>query len=51
MKKLTCERLKYLIKDELNATKEYKSYGFNDLAKDESKHARFLKKKIKEICK
>ena len=50
-KKLTCKKLKYLIKDEEHATKEYNSYGFKNLAKDEAKHKRFLKKKIKEICK
>ena len=50
MKKLTCKQLKYLIKDEIKATKEYKDLGFKKLSEDESNHAKFLKKKLKEVC-
>lgn len=45
--KPTKARLKYLIKDEVKAVKEYKKYGFTSLAKDEAKHRRFLIKKLK----
>jgi hypothetical protein len=45
--KVTKKRLKYLIKDEKKAAKEYRRYGFSSLAKDESKHRRFLIKKLK----
>jgi 2-hydroxy-3-keto-5-methylthiopentenyl-1-phosphate phosphatase len=43
---LSVRKLKALIKDEEKASKEYKSYGFKSLAKDESKHAKFLKQKL-----
>jgi len=42
--KLTEERLDELIEDEEMASKEYHALGFHNLARDESKHARFLKK-------
>jgi hypothetical protein len=48
MKKLTKAKLKYFIADEKKATKEYKKYGLPGLAHDESKHRRFLLKKLKE---
>lgn len=48
---LTCKRIKYLIKDEQKATKEYRTYGFKKLSKDESHHAKFLKKEYKKRCK
>jgi hypothetical protein len=41
-------RLKFLIKDEAKAKKEYKSYGYKSLAKDEGSHRKFLKKILKE---
>jgi len=47
-KKITCKKLKYLIKDEKKASKEYRSYGFKGLANDESRHAKFLKRKLKK---
>ena len=47
-KKITCKKLKYLIKDEIKASKEYKSYGFKGLSKDEARHSRFLKKKLEK---
>jgi hypothetical protein len=36
------KRIKYLIKDEKKASKEYRKYGY------ESKHRRFLEKKLKQ---
>lgn len=50
MKKLTCKRLKNLIKDEKMATKEYKQYGFKKLSMQENSHRKFLEKKMKGIC-
>jgi len=37
------KRLKYLIKDEEKAAKEYSSYGF-PAAKDERRHKKYLQK-------
>jgi len=51
MKKPTCKKLRYLIKDEIKASKEYKSYGYKGLSKDESRHARILTKDFKRRCK
>lgn len=48
-KKITCERLKHLIKDERKASKEYHKYGFHSLGKDESHHMHFLLKKLKKM--
>ena len=48
MKEPSLKKLKYLIKDEKNAAKLYRGYGFKSLAKDESRHRRFLMKKLKE---
>lgn len=39
--------LKYMIQDEEQTAKLYKRYGYNQLAKDELKHAKFLKKQKK----
>ena len=44
----TCKKLRELIKDEIKASKEYRGYGFKGLSKDESRHSRFLKKKLKK---
>ena len=43
-KLLTDRKLKALVRDEHEATKEYKKLGLPCLAKDEAKHARFLEK-------
>lgn len=48
--KLTCKRLKYLIKDEKKAVKEYRKLGFKKLSKDENSHRKFLKKKLNKVC-
>ena len=50
-KKPTIKRLKYLIKDEENATKEYKKYGYKGLSRDEARHKNFLQKKLKTVKK
>ena len=47
MKKLTEKKIKYFLKDEKKATKEYYSYGLPRLARDEAKHAKFFKAKLK----
>lgn len=46
--KISEKKLKYFIADEKKAVKEYKKYGFPNLAKDEAKHRRFLLKKLKK---
>jgi len=46
-KMITKKKLRYLINDERKASKEYRKLGFPNLAKDESKHRRFLVKKLK----
>jgi hypothetical protein len=51
MKKLTCSRMRYLMKDEKKASKEYRKYGFKGLSKDEARHRRFLLKKYNQRCK
>lgn len=42
------KRIRYLIRDEKKAAAEYRRYGFKGLAKDESRHRRFLLKKLKK---
>ena len=46
--KLTCKKIKYLIKDEIKASRDYKKYGFKGLSKDELRHSKFLKRKLKK---
>jgi len=45
--KPTCKKIKYLIKDEIKSSKEYKKYGYKGLSKDEARHSKFLKRKLK----
>ena len=45
--RLTKKKLNYLIKEEKEAVKEYRKLGFPALARDEAKHAKFLKTKLK----
>ena len=45
---ITKKKLNYLIKDEKKAAKEYRKLGFPNLAKDESKHKRFLTKVLRK---
>ena len=52
--KLTCKRAKYLLKDELEAKKDYSRYKDKEIAalsKQEGNHAKILKKKVKQLCK
>lgn len=42
--KLTAKEKRYLIKDERKAVKLYKRLGYKRLAKDEARHARFIKR-------
>lgn len=51
-KKLTPAQIRKRIKEEEEGAKDYHKHGFHDLAKDEERHARVLKKKLKEAeCK
>jgi hypothetical protein len=45
--KLNKAKIKYFIKDEKKAIKDYHKYGLHNLAKDEAKHMKFLKKKLR----
>lgn len=47
MTKLSCKKIKEFIKDEEKGAKEYRKYGLSNLAKDETKHKRFLMKKLR----
>jgi len=44
---ITKKKLEYLIKDEKKSAKDYRKMGFPNLAKDESKHKRFLTKVLR----
>ena len=46
---ITKKKLKYYIADEKKAVKEYRHYGFYNLAKDEAKHRRFLIRKLNKM--
>jgi len=48
MAKPTCKKLKEMLKDEIAGSKEYRKVGFHSLAKDESRHAKFIKNKLKK---
>ena len=48
MKELSKKRLRYLIADEKKAAKMYRRYGFKGLAHDESRHRRFLQRRLRE---
>lgn len=50
MIKPSCKKLRYFIKDEKHAVKEYRKYGLRNLAKDEAKHSRILTRKLRS-CK
>jgi rubrerythrin len=49
MKKATKRWLKSMIKDEKEASKTYKQYGFPSLAKDEARHKRVLKAALRKV--
>lgn len=42
MPKLTDAKVDYFLKDEKHASREYASYGFKGLSRDEARHARFF---------
>lgn len=44
--KPSCSKLKEMIRDEKKGAKEYSKYRLPNLAKDERKHSRILKKKL-----
>lgn len=48
MVKPSCKKIKEMIKDEKAGAREYRKYGFPKLAKDESRHKRFLIKKLRK---
>ena len=48
MVKPTCKKIKEFIKDETAGNKVYMKYGLPNLAKDERKHRRILKSKLKK---
>ena len=48
-KRLTESDVEDFIKDELKGAKTYRRYRFKKQAKDESKHARYFKKKYKQM--
>jgi len=47
MSKLTKVKLKYFIKDELKAIKEYRAYELDNLADDETRHYQYLLAKLR----
>lgn len=48
MERLSCEKIMEMIKDEEKGIEEYEKYGLNKLAKEESKHKKFLKKLLRK---
>lgn len=48
MAKPSCAKLREMLKDEIVGAREYRKAGFKSLAKDESRHAKFIKKKLKK---
>lgn len=45
--KPSCKKLREMIKDEKKGSMEYRKYNLPNLARDESKHSRILKNKLK----
>jgi len=48
-RRLTRRKLKSLIREESMSSKEYMKLGFSAIAKDEKRHVRILRKKLKEM--
>lgn len=44
MAKLTCSKLKEMIKDEEKGAENYKRYNLQNLARDEQRHSEFLRR-------
>ncbi len=51
MNKLTCKKIKYFIKDEKKASKEYGQLGLKKLSRQEGEHYKFFKKEFERKCK
>jgi hypothetical protein len=49
-KKLSCKKIKEFIKDEKKGISDYRKTGLKNLAKDESKHKRYLIKLKRKMC-
>lgn len=47
--KLTAKKLRDLIRDEKAGAKTYRKLGLNKLASDESRHRKFLTKRLKAL--
>jgi hypothetical protein len=47
--KATIKQLQFFIKEEKDTAKLYHSLGFHEQARQESGHARFFEKKLKEM--
>lgn len=47
--KLTAKKLRELIRDEKAGAKTYRKYGLPRLASDESRHRKFLTKRLKSL--
>jgi len=50
MKKLTCKKIKEMIKDEEKESNGYRKYELLHLARDEEKHIKHLQKLETKIC-
>lgn len=48
--KIKCKQIKEFIKDEKQGIKDYRKAGFKKLAKDESRHLKYLSKIKKKVC-
>lgn len=48
-RRLTEDQIEEFIKDELKGAKTYRRYKFKSQAKDESKHAKYFKRKYKQM--
>lgn len=47
--KITKSKLRKLITEERNTAKEYRKYGFKGPAKDEARHSKYFKKKLRYL--
>lgn len=47
--KLTRKKIKYFVRDEKKAVKEYRRYGLKKLARQEAEHKKYLIKRLKRV--
>lgn len=47
--KLSAKKLRELIRDEKAGARDYRKYGLKRLASDESRHRKFLTKRLKSL--